>query len=258
MKVIIIATLISTIVVAKGDAQHSNDDVENDSASAVPNRGLGRRSKPPPFATNNKQLDWLQGEWFLCDERQTRLLNNIDDRFLTLTTACSDIFGFNITSLTDDNMNFKLEHLKGFSVPCKAFGIEALTDVDCSINDGKIEINEVFVGASSINPRWQNEMTFVGKRFEYKDPNDEIYKPITTFIDGYYTTLKVDITNCSDLFVVNICRSRRRYRKQISAYLYYLTLMKMKSKVPATMKERYQIIYLILLTHEPFILPHSS
>jgi len=131
---------------------------------------------------------------------QTRL-NNINDRFLTSTKPCSDIFGFNITSLTDDNMNFKLEHLKGFSVPCKAFGIEALTDVNCSTNDGKIEINEVFVRASSINPKWQNEMTFIGKRFEYKDPNDEIYKPITTFIDGYYTTLKVDITNKRQLYV---------------------------------------------------------
>ena len=81
MKVIIIATLISSIVVAKGDAQYNNDDVENDSMvsqKSPPNRGLGRRSKPPPFATNNKQLDWLQGEWFLCDERQTRLLNNIN------------------------------------------------------------------------------------------------------------------------------------------------------------------------------------
>ena len=204
MKVIIIATLIS-IVVAKGDAHNNNNDVENDtevSQKSPPNRGLGHRSKPPPFATtNNKQLDWLQGEWFLCDERQTRLLNNINDRFLTSTTTCSDIFGFNIT-LTDDNMNFKLEHLKGFSVPCNAFGIEALTDVNCSTNDdGKIEINEVFVGASSINPRWQNEMTFIGKRFEYKVPNDEIYKPITTFIDGYYTTLKVDITNKRQLYV---------------------------------------------------------
>jgi len=97
-------------------------------------------------------------------------------------------------------MNFKLEHLKG-SVPCNAFGIEALTDVNCSTNDGKIEINEVFVGASSINPKWQNEMTFIGKRFEYKDPNGGLYKPITTFIDGYYTTLKVDITNKRQLYV---------------------------------------------------------
>jgi len=53
--------------------------VENDSTvsqKSPPNRGLGhRRSKPPPFATtNNKQLDWLQGEWFLYKHASITLM----------------------------------------------------------------------------------------------------------------------------------------------------------------------------------------
>ena len=190
------------------DSEDEEEPVKNSTNDAKKKKRKGHRSRGggDDDGASNKKLDWLSGEWFLCDETQTRLANN--DRILTTSTECSDIFGFNITSLTDDNMNFKLEHLKGFSVSCKTFGIQASGKVECDA-DGKIEINEVFVGGVSLNPKWKNEITFVGKRLEYKDPESEEFLPLTTFVDGYYTTLKVDATNKQQLYVDWVDTDRR-------------------------------------------------
>lgn len=109
----------------------------------------------------------------MCNERQTRLVRN--NNFFDQTTKCSDIYGFNITSLTDDNTNFMLEH-GGFNASCINFGIPS--DVTCDVNGkGKpvIEINQVFAGTLSLNKRLQDSITFVGKRVEYKDPDTGNY-----------------------------------------------------------------------------------
>ena len=119
-------TFIAFFLLAAGSANADSHETQAPSDTLLPlsksskmaKKGGGKSSKgikgtkssksttSSPTADGNN-LDWLSGQWWLCDERQTRLMNNVKYRNITSTTECSKIFGFKITSLTDDNMNFK-------------------------------------------------------------------------------------------------------------------------------------------------------
>lgn len=86
----------------------------------------------------------------------------------------------------------------------------------CDVN-GKIQINQVFVGTLSLNKKWQDDITFVGKRVEYLDPDTGKYVAVSEFVDGYYTTLKVDLTDSSHLYV-DWASTIRRFNKNGPAF----------------------------------------
>lgn len=176
----------------------------------INNAAIGGSSKSSKSSHSRSEgLGWLAGEWFLCDARETRLSNNLAQPkyiFKNNTPQCDDRWKFVITALGDgDNVNFKLEN--GFDTSCSPFGVP-LTN-DCENNNGKTFITETFVGAASLNPRWQKEINFVGKRLDYED-DDGNQAPVSTLVDGEFTILKVDVTD-KEVIYVDWIQTDRRY-----------------------------------------------
>lgn len=157
---------------------------------------------------DSSKLDWLVGTWNLCNGRQSRLVNtvDIDLRANNNSPQCSDYWQMHISSLDDDPdtfVNFKLE--APFDAPCEPFGIPSSA---CS-SEGTTWLNMTFIGTLSLNPRMQSSINFLGKRSAYKDATSGDFVPITTTLDGELTSLVVDVTSQTEIYVDWLASGRR-------------------------------------------------
>ena len=157
---------------------------------------------------DSSKLDWLVGTWNLCNGRQSRHVNTVDIGLKANNNSpqCSDYWQMHISSLDDDPetfVNFKLE--APFDAPCEPFGIPSSA---CS-SEGTTWLNMTFIGTLSLNPRMQSSINFLGKRSAYKDAISGDFVPITTTLDGELTSLVVDVTSQTEIYVDWLASGRR-------------------------------------------------